>query len=112
MIRRESGASATLAICAADKRIWIFDEESGVNHLIPVTNFHNAIMLHKSIRDPGTALEAANFFKHLPTFSDPDLTAAFVQYNKLRKKIELGRVIASQPKQRTLVDTLISYFKA
>ena len=112
VIRRESGASATLAICASDKRVWIFNEEDGVNHLIPVTNFHNAIMLHKSIRDPETALDAANFFKHLSTFSDADLTAAFVQYNKLRKKIELGRVVVSQPKQRTLVGKLISYFRA
>ena len=112
IIRRESGTDATLAICATDKRLWIFDEEGGVNHLIPVTNFHNAIMLHKSIRDPETALEAANFFKHLQTFSDADLTAAFVQYNKLRKKIELGRVVASQSKQHSFVNKLISYFRA
>lgn len=112
VIRRELGASATLAICVSDKRLWIFDEESGVNHLIPVTNFHNAIMLHKSIRDPETALDAANFFKHLHTFSDADLTAAFVQYNKLRKKIELGRVVTSQSQHHSFVDKLISYFRA
>ena len=112
VIRRESGASAALAICTGDKRLWIFDEESGVNHLIPVTNFHNAIMLHKSIRDPETALDAANFFKYLHTFSDADLTAAFVQYNKLRKKIELGRVVALQSKQHSFVDKLFSYFRA
>ena len=111
MIRRESGPSATLAICAADKRLWIFDDKEGVNHLIPVTNFHNAIMLHKGIRDPEKALEAVNFFKDLRTFSDYDLTAAFVQYNKLRRKIDLGGVITAQTYHRTLVDKLISYFR-
>ena len=77
-IRREAGGDATLAVCAADKRLWIFDALDGVNHLIPVTNFHNALMLYKNNRDPKTALAAENFFTHLHTFSDADLGAAFV----------------------------------
>ncbi|MGA7159738.1 MAG: hypothetical protein WBZ48_01970 [Bacteroidota bacterium] len=110
-IRRESGGDATLAVCAADKRLWIFDSENGVNHLMPVTNFHNALMLQKNIRDPETALAAENFFRQLHTFSDMDLGAAFVQYNKLRKKIELGRVIMPGSKKMSLVDKVYSLFK-
>ena len=110
-IRRESGGDATLAVCAVDKRLWIFDALDGVNHLIPVTNFHNALMLHKNNRDPKTALAAENFFRHLQTFSDADLGAAFVQYNKLRKKIELGRVVLPGSKQTTFVDKVLSLFR-
>ena len=110
-IRRESGGDATLAVCAADKRLWIFDAFDGVNHLIPVTNFHNALMLHKNNRDPKTALAAENFFRHLHTFSDADLGAAFVQYNKLRKKIDLGRVVLPGSQQTTFVSKVLSLFK-
>ena len=67
-IRRESGENAVLAVCVRDKRLWIFDERDGVNHLIPVTNFHNALMLHKNIRDPKKALVPENFFSQLHEF--------------------------------------------
>ncbi len=110
-MHRESGSDATLAVCVSDKRLWIFDSFDCVNHLIPVTNFHNALMLHKNIRDPETALPAENFFKHLHTFSDVDLGAAFVQYNKLRKKIELGRIVVPRATKTTLVNKVLSLFK-
>jgi len=109
--RRESGGDTTLAVCRADKRLWIFDALDGVNHLIPVTNFHNALMLHKNIRDPKTALVAENFFRQLHTFSDADLGAAFVQYNKLRKKVDLGRIFVPRSQKTTLVDKVLSLFK-
>ena len=110
-IRRESGKHATLAVCAVDKKLWIFDASDGVNHLIPVTNFHNALMLYKNIRDPSTALAAGNFFRHLHSFSDADLAAAFVQYNKLRRKIDLGRIVLPASKKATLVDKILLLFK-
>ena len=110
-LRRESGGDATLAVCATDKRLWIFDAFDGVNHLIPVTNFHNALMLLKNIRDPKTALAADNFFTFLYTFSDEDLAAAFVQYNKLRKKINLGVVIVPASKKSTLVGKVLLLFR-
>ena len=110
-IKREAGGNATLAVCPVDKRIWIFDALDGVNHLIPVTNFHNALMLYKNNRDPKTALAAENFFKHLDTFSDADLGAAFVQYNKLRKKVELGRIILPRSKKTSFIDKVFSLLK-
>jgi len=109
-IKRENGSDATLAVCVSDKRLWISDVRDGVNHLIPVTNFHNALMLYKNIRDPEKALAADNFFKDLHTFSDADLTAAFVHYNKLRKKIDLGTVILPQAKI-TLLGKVVSLFR-
>ena len=109
-IRREQGADATLAVCVNDRRLWIHDARDGVNHLIPVTNFHNALMLYKNIRDPERALAADNFFKDFHTFSDVELTAAFVHYNKLRKKVELGTVVFPKMK-RTLLGRVASLFR-
>ncbi len=109
-IRRENGSDATLAVCVNDRRLWICDAQDGVNHLIPVTNFHNALMLYKNIRDPERALAADNFFKDLHMFSDADLTAAFVHYNKLRKKVDLGTVLFPKTKM-TLLERFASLLR-
>ncbi len=109
-IRRENGSDATLVVCVNDRRLWICDAEDGVNHPIPVTNFHNALMLYKNIRDPERALAADNFFKDLHMFSDADLTAAFVYYNKLRKKVDLGTVLFPKTKI-TLRERVASLFR-
>lgn len=109
-MRRENGTDVTLAVCVNDRRLWVCDAEDGVNHLIPVTNFHNALMLYKNIRDPERALAADNFFKDIQTFSDVDLTAAFVHYNKLRKKVDLGTVLFPETK-KTLLKRVVSLFK-
>ena len=110
-IRREAGGSAVLAVCKTDKRIWIFDERDGVNHLIPVTNFHNALMLQKNIRDPNVALVADNLFKFLHLYSDADLTAAFVYYNKLRRKVDLGTVVLALPKRPSIIKSMLTLFR-
>jgi hypothetical protein len=89
----ESGRLLVLAVCAADKRLWVYDERSGINHPIPVTNFYNELMLHKNIRDPQIALDSAKLFSDLSTFSDGDFIRAFVTYNKLRMKVVLEKAI-------------------
>lgn len=110
-IQREAGGNATLALCRADKKVWIFDGQEGVNHLVPVTNFHNALMLQKNIRDPNVALAADNLFKFLHTYSDADLTAAFVHYNKLRRKVELGTIVMASPTRTSVMKTMLSLFR-
>jgi len=110
-LRREAGGNATLAVCSNDKKIWIHDAGDGVNHLVPVTNFHNALMLHKNIRDPKVALASENFFRDLGTHSDTDLAAAFVQYNKLRKKIDLGRIAVPTSAKFSVAGKILSFFK-
>ena len=110
-IEREAGGFALLAICAKDKRIWVYDERDGVNHLIPVTNFHNALMLYKGIRDPAVALAADNLFKFLPSYSDADLIAAFVQYNKVRRKLDLGPVVRTLPRPGSIMRSIVTLFR-
>ena len=89
-----------LVLCSADRRIWVHDAATGVNRLIPVTNFHNELMLHKNIRDPKRALDSRSMFTDLPKYSDADLTYAFLTYNKIKTKIHIGEGIQSARKEK------------
>jgi hypothetical protein len=90
------GKQFVLAICTGDRRIWFYEEESGVIHLIPVTNYYNELMLHKNIRDPKIALNAKLFFTDLANYTDADLRHAFATYNKLMPKVQLTQEIAEE----------------
>ncbi|HUN66515.1 MAG TPA: hypothetical protein VMW43_10470 [Bacteroidota bacterium] len=79
----------TLALCPVDGRIWLYERASGINHLIPVTNYYNELMLKKNIRDPIVALSSARLFTDIGGYSDADLTAAFESYNRQRHKVRI-----------------------
>ena len=79
----------TLAIATAEKRIWVYDGRTGMNHLIPITNFYNELMLHKHIRDPKIALRSALFFQDLDTYNDRELRASFIAYNTMKRRVEV-----------------------
>jgi hypothetical protein len=85
-----------LALCRSDKRLWVYDTSSGVNRLIPVTNFYNELMLHKNIRDPKIALDAKLLFMDMEKYSDDDLTYAFLTYNTLKTKVRIEGKIESE----------------
>ena len=87
---------AVLAICQTDHRVWVYDAVTEVNHLIPITNFYNELMLHKKIRNPETALRPDHLFSHLHDFRDDELVHAFLVYNKIRKKVQ-SDLIAPPP---------------
>lgn len=102
----------TLAICQLDKRIWVYDSTTQVNRLIPMTNFYNELMLHKNIRDPKIALNAKRLFEELSSYTDPDLTYAFLTYNKLRSKIHVaGTIEPDQQSRHSFGQTLRTMFK-
>jgi hypothetical protein len=110
-LQRENGPALTLSLCVTDKRLWIHDASDGVNHLIPVTNFYNELMLHKHIRDPKKALDSNNLFADAGSFSDDDLAAAFASYNKLRRKVELGAIAKPVAHRKTFAQKILSRFK-
>lgn len=107
VVMHAAGADQTqyvLAICEKDRRLWVFDGSTGVNRLIPVTNFYNELMLHKNIRDAKIALDSRRLFTELSAFSDEELTYAFVTYNKLKEKIHIaGDVEAEQRDAKGIV---------
>ncbi len=88
---REVKITATLVLAVArhDRRIWLHDAATGMNHLIPITTFYNELMRRKGIRDPRVALNADLFFTELEKYTDAEVHDAFVAYNRVRKKVDL-----------------------
>jgi hypothetical protein len=106
-----SGKFLLLAICTTDKRLWVYDAETQVNHLIPVTNFYNELILHKNIRDPKIALDSKLLFIDLAKYSDADLTYAFLTYNKVKTKVNVkGMLVAERKEKKAFITRLLSLF--
>ncbi len=79
-----------LSIAPAHKKIWLYEYETGVNHLIPVTNLYNYLMIVKNIRDIKVAGNQNLFFKDLNSFSDSEIISAFILYNNYFKRFNLN----------------------
>ncbi len=76
-------------IARKERRLLLHDRSTGMNHLIPITNFYNELMLHKNIRDPKIVLNSSLFFQDLDVYGDEDLRTAFIVYNKLRRRVSV-----------------------
>ena len=89
---REAKISETLVLVIAkdEKRIWLHDVAAMMNHLIPITNFYNELMIYKKIRDPLIALKSNLLYEDLQQYSNSDLREAFVSYNKIHKKVYIS----------------------
>ena len=82
-----------LAISPQEKRIWLHEYDSGINHLIPLSNYYNQLMIEKNIRDPKIALKPNLFFgnglgKH-SDYTDIELRNSFISYNKYLRKLNI-----------------------
>ena len=82
-----------LAISPEEKRIWLHENDSGINHLIPLSNYYNQLMIEKNIRDPKIALKPNLFFgdktgKH-SEYTDIELRNTFISYNKYLRKLDI-----------------------
>ncbi len=102
---------SVLAVAAGEKRLWLYDGTTGMNHPIPVTNYHNELMVHKQIRDPAIALQVGLLFDRLSSYSDEDLRAAFVSYNAGRRRVEV-RPAPAPASTRGFLVWLQSFLKA
>jgi hypothetical protein len=80
---------SVLGIAPVERRIILHDSHTGMVHLIPVTNFHNELMLRKGERDPAVALNSGLLFQQLPSFTDDELRAAFIAYNAMKRRVEI-----------------------
>ncbi len=94
---------SVLALAPGEKRLWLYDGLTGMNHPIPVTNYHNELMLHKQIRDPAVAVRAGLLFDQISSYSDEELRAAFVSYNARRRRVEIQPTPAPAPARGLLV---------
>jgi hypothetical protein len=82
-----------LAIAPLHKRIWLHEYKSGINFLIPLSNFYNELMRVCSIKDTKVALNPSSFFENLKNFTDIELKLAFLSYNKYLKRINIKEPI-------------------
>lgn len=111
-IELKNGQTLSLALCPRDRRMWIYDPKTGANRLIPATNFHNELMMVKNVRDPAKALDTKRLFVELNTFTDEELTDAFLNYNRLRTKVRLERdAIPAAGKKPSLIARLFGSFR-
>lgn len=78
-----------LVIASVHKKLWLYENETGVNHIIPLTNFFNELMGVKRIRDPKIALNPSAFFEHHEKYSDDDIINAFISYHKYMHKMNI-----------------------
>ncbi|MBI4429156.1 MAG: hypothetical protein HY562_08555 [Ignavibacteriales bacterium] len=108
-MKTRSGLHPVFAVCPRDQRLWVYDEATGVNHPIPVTNIYNELVMQRKVRDPLVALDSKRLFSDLASYSDEKLTKAFAVYNTVRTKIPMeDMILAEEPKKRSLLKRLFS----
>lgn len=78
-----------LVIDRTTKKIWLHNRESGVNHIIPISNYFNELMRLKKIKDENLFRSPLLFFNKLDDFSDEDFKLAFYQYNKFMRRFDI-----------------------
>lgn len=103
-----------LAIAQLHKKIWLYEYDSGINYLIPVTNFYNYLMIVKKIRDEKIVLNYSLLFKNPETNSDEEIISAFILYNKYFRRIKndfsLIKEISRKEKEKT-INKILKFLK-
>ena len=78
-----------LVIAPFDKKIWLHEITTGINYIIPVTNFFNELLRQrKELLDRTAPLNTNFIFENISKFSDADINNAFVNYSKLFAKVD------------------------
>ncbi len=94
----------TLVISSEEKRIWLYEFSSGINYLIPLSNFYNQLMILRNIRDPKIALKPNLFFEqgmgNMSNYTDIDLRNTFITYNKYLRKLDIKEDLMTARPQR------------
>ena len=85
-----------LAVAPAHKKIWLHEYKSGINFLIPLTNFYNELMRINNIKDPSIALNPTSFFENIDKFNDEQLMLAFFSYNRYLRKFDIQNISPSK----------------
>lgn len=79
-----------LAVAASLKKIWLHSFQTGVNHIIPLTNFYNELMRHKNIKDHTVALNPNKFFEQVEEYSVDDIRKTLINYSWYLKKFDMN----------------------
>ena len=98
-----------LALAPAHKKIWMHNISTGVNHLIPVSNFYNQLMMVKDERKSDIALNPGLFFKTLESYTDRELISAFITYNKYLSRFEIDLSYFKEAKSKIKKKNIFSF---
>ena len=79
-----------LVLAPSHRRLWIHDCETEVNHLIPVTNFFNELLMIKKIKKP---MQSKKIFEQLESFTQQELTSAFINYARYMNKFKVDDLL-------------------
>ncbi len=99
-----------LALASGERRIWVWEETGGAVRPVPITNFFNALMQVKRIRDPAMALRSDLLFERPGAATETDLRRAFVLYNSRHPKVRLTPAPAAERPAR-LRSVLARWFR-
>ena len=99
-----------LAIAPPHKKIWLHEYKSGVNFLIPLTNFYNELMRVSNIKDASVALKPSSFFGNINNFNDEQLMLAFFSYNRYLRKFDIQNIVPTEstPTKRKKIFSIFS----
>ncbi|OIP60886.1 MAG: hypothetical protein AUK34_05905 [Ignavibacteria bacterium CG2_30_36_16] len=101
----------TLAIATSHKKLWLHSSETGVNHIIPVTNFYNYLMLVKNIRETKIVLKPDLFFINQKNYQDNELKSAFILYNKYFKRVKIKEDLTQTVENRKPQKSIFGFLK-
>jgi hypothetical protein len=100
-----------LAIAPSQKKIWLYEKESGVNHILPLSNFFNELIRVLKIKNEEIIKRPAFFFENLNSYKDEQLALAFLGYNKYMHKLKIDYSFFEKPvkikKQKKLFNLFI-----
>jgi hypothetical protein len=91
----------TLVITHIHKRIWLYDNNNGVNSFITPGAYYSSLCMIRNIRDPEIVLNPKLLFENLDNYHDNELISAFYLYNNNLKKFRIDMPVPKQPEKKT-----------
>ena len=98
----EKKGEAVLVFSINFRTIWLYENKSKINYIIPVTNFINELLRGNTKIDRRKGININYVFNNPGLFDDSDIVKAFVQYNKQYHKINLPDADVAKPKKGVL----------
>ncbi len=87
------GLNYILAIVPAEHKIWLYEQSSGINYPIPVSNFYNELLRLKRETRNEVYKNPNKLFEDLESFTESEIILAFLLYSKYKRRFHLDHLI-------------------